>query len=206
MTPLLEVNLNGNKSFFTYDTGFSGSLHIKDTTALNSYPNVSFTGISSTGIYGAGTSEKRQLYKIDSLHLGDVVLKNVFIKQESSSVIGNELIENYSSIIDWKTKKIYWKEVASKDSVYFETFGLGYRMNELKAIVAYRVNEVDIPINLGDTLLSINDTSFENLDLSTACFLTNNKIEKDLRSIKVRYLKNGQEMELTIQKQKLLID
>ena len=207
MTPMITGDINGNKVVLTYDSGYTGSLKTSlSDDKLATYPSIIKYGITSAGIYGAGKSEPRNIYKIDSISLGNITLQNKIIDNDVSSLIGNELLDNYVSIIDWKTNQIYWKEVNQDDLSNLQTFGFGYRLNTMKAIVAYRIEEIDLPLKIGDTILSINNTSYENLDKTSACLLTNNKIEKDIEKMTLRYLDNGKVQSIEIVKQTLLDD
>ncbi|SCY15131.1 Aspartyl protease [Nonlabens sp. Hel1_33_55] len=207
MTPLVNGIIDGQRTEYTYDTGYSGGLTtLLNSESPNSYPHITKYGKSSAGIYGVGKIEERAIFKVDTLNLGGISLNNVVIDNDVSGLIGNQLIDNYISIIDWKTQKIYWKEVSENDLVSEKTFGFGYRLNTMKAIVANRIKEIDLPFEVGDTILSINETNFENLNRETACALTNFKIEDKLQEMQLRYLKNGEVQSIVLKKQALLND
>ncbi len=204
MTPLFDVTINDQKTEFTYDTGFTGGVTINESEHLDNFEKVTISGVLSAGIFGAGKAQERSIYKVKQIDLGGIQLEDIVIRNGNSNLIGNELIDNYISIIDWKTNKIYWKEVAPNDNSDYKTFGFAYRLNTLKAIVAYTIPEIDLPIKIGDTILSINNTSLQNLNKLSACRLTNNKVEEKLDSITVQYLKNGQKMEFQVNRKRLL--
>jgi CRISPR/Cas system-associated protein Cas10 (large subunit of type III CRISPR-Cas system) len=85
-----------------------------------------------------------------------------------------------------------------------ETFSCGYCTNELKGIVSRIIIELNMPFTNGDILISINNVSLQKLDPATACELSNNKIEKGLEQIRVRYLKNDLKKEVVLNKKRLL--
>ncbi|MHA8049778.1 retropepsin-like aspartic protease [Aquirufa sp. ROCK-SH2] len=204
-TPKIMGEIFDKKLMFTFDTGFNGSIKIPSNlnhVKLNS-TNVNMIiteGISSTGFYGVGNSEKGYVIK-NNIKFDHVEFKNQFISSGKSTLIGNEFLKDYLFLMDWENRKIYFKKHPNQIEKTYDSFGFSYLFVDGKAKVVYRITDRDIPINLGDEIIKIDDVDFTKIEPSDICQYYLNKVEKNKASIDITIKRNNQYLSFHLDKQ-----
>lgn len=195
----------GKKLMFTFDTGFNGSIKIpinQNHVKLNSTDvNMIITeGISSTGFYGVGNSEKGYVIK-NNIKFDHVEFKNQFISSGKSTLIGNEFLMDYLFLMDWENRKIYFKKHPNQIEKTYDSLGFSYLFVDGKAKVVHKITDKNIPINLGDEIIKIDDVDFTKIDPSEICKFYLNKVEKNKKSIEITIKRNNQNLTFHLNKQ-----
>ncbi|RKS97978.1 aspartyl protease family protein [Chryseobacterium defluvii] len=203
-TPIVETKISGQKVNLTFDTGFTGRIRITE----NYYPSsvsksIETYGVNAVGAYGTGKPETNHIFKTNELPLGNARFMNEVIMTGNSNIIGNEFFQNFSFIMDWKNKKVYMKRIKETEAK-IESFGFGYRFIDGKAEVSYIFKEDHFPVQIGDSIISINNVALENLDKETSCHYFINRVEKDARSLTMKVKRNGNIMDIRLTKKEYL--
>lgn len=204
-TPKIMGELFDKKLMFTFDTGFNGNINIpsnENYVKLNSTDvNMIITeGISSTGFYGVGNSEKGFVLK-NNIKFDHVEFKNQFIRSGKSTLIGNDFLKDYLFLMDWENRKIYFKKQINWEEKTYDSFGFAYLFLEGKAKVVHKITDKNIPINLGDQIIKIDDVDFTKIEPSEICKLYLNKVEKNKTSIDITIKRNDQYLTFHLNKQ-----
>jgi predicted aspartyl protease len=204
-TPKIMGEIFEKKLMFTFDTGFNGNIKIpsnQNYVKLNSTDvNMIITeGISSTGFYGVGNSEKGYVIK-NNIKFDHVEFKNQFISSGKSTLIGNEFLKDYLFLMDWENRKIYFKKQVNEVAKTFDSFGFSYLFVDGKAKVVHKITDKDIPINLGDEIIKINDVDYTKIDPSEICKYYLNKVEKNKTSIDITIKRNDKFLSFHLNKQ-----
>lgn len=204
-TPIVEIDLQGKKVDFTFDTGFSGRLKIADNAynAGKTLNSVEVYGTNSVGAYGAAKPAPGYIFRTADLSLGNKSFSNEIIATGSTSLIGNDFFKNFMFILDWSGNRIYMKQIRNEPAK-LESFGFGYRFLDAKPIVAFVFQEEGFPLKIGDVILSINNVNLEHLDKDGACHYFLNRIENGQNIINVKIRRDGKEMDVKLEKKEFL--
>lgn len=204
-TPIVETKIGGQKADLTFDTGFTGRIRVTG----NYYDPKSFGksidtyGVNAVGAYGTGKPETNHIFKTDQLPLGNANFAHELVMTGNSNIIGNEFFQNFIFVMDWKNNKIYMKGIKDP-SAKMESFGFGYRFIEGNAEVSYIFKEDNLPVQIGDSIVSINNVTLENLDKETACHYFINRVEKDSETIDMKIKRNGKILDVKLTKKEYL--
>lgn len=204
-TPKIMGELFNKNLMFTFDTGFNGNIKIPNNqnyVQLNSTDeNMIITeGISSTGFYGVGNSEKGYFLK-NNIKFDHVEFKNQFISSGKSTLIGNEFLKDYLFLMDWENRKIYFKKQVNEVAKTFDSFGFSYLFVDGKAKVVHKISDKNNPINLGDEIIKIDDVDFTKIEPSEICQHYLNKVEKNKASIDITIKRKDQYLSFHLNKQ-----
>lgn len=204
-TPVVEIDLQGKKIDFTFDTGFSGRLKIADNAynAGQAVKSVEVYGTNSVGAYGAAKPAPGHIFRTAGLSLGNKSFTNEIIATGSTSLIGNDFFKNFIFILDWSGNRIYMKRIRNEPAK-LESFGFGYRFLDTKPTVAFVFQEEGFPLKIGDAILSINNVNLDHLDKEGACHYFLNRIESGQNMINVKIRRDGKEMDVKLEKKEFL--
>lgn len=105
-TPYLQGHVNGLKSLFIYDTGFSGHIDVDRELAEFKEAN-GFTkyGNSGIGLYGVLDSTTIRTIKTDSLRIGSIEMGAQVVDLDFGNLIGNKFMNKHDVVMDWTTQK-----------------------------------------------------------------------------------------------------
>lgn len=205
-TPIVETKILDEKIGLTFDTGFTGRIRITenkyDAKKVNN-KSVETFGTNAVGAFGAGKAEVGHIFKTNELSLGNATFMNEIVMTGNSNLIGNEFFENFIFIMDWKNNKIYMKRIKDKPAK-LESFGFGYRFIDAKPEVSYVFREENYPVQIGDSIISINDVKMDNLDKKSACDYFINRVEKDVETIDLKIKRAGKILDLKLNKKEYL--
>lgn len=194
-TPHLESEIFGKKINLTFDTGFTGSIKISDNSYdpknsgakfIESYGNV------SVGAFGTAKPQTTYYIRAGEILLDNKKFENEIILTGYSNLLGNEFLKKFKFIMDWENNKIYLHRI-SNEPVTINSFGFAYRFIDHKAKVALVFQGKDNPMKFGDEILSINNTSLENLNDESVCKYFLNRLERNSDSIEVK-VKRGEDI------------
>ncbi len=188
-TPLLNGKTLGINRVLTFDTGYTGNIKMnipgESLSALQEIKK--YYGNESVSAYGASNHQTITVFKSDSINLANKTFYNEGIITGNSNLIGNSFFENYQFLIDWKNQKVYFKEIANQpEKIIFRAYGFGYRFLENKTIITLVEKNDKFPLKIGDEIISINNTSFKNLNENEVCEKYLNFNLKDLDTLKVK--------------------
>ncbi|ASK28954.1 hypothetical protein CEY12_02010 [Chryseobacterium sp. T16E-39] len=204
-TPVIETKILDKNIKLTFDTGFTGRLKILE----NDYDSRKVTkvvetyGTSSVGAFGAGKPVSGFIFKIPELSIGNKMFANEMIMTGNSRLIGNDFFKDFKFVMDWQNKKIYMKKILNNPPK-LESFGFGYRFIDAKPVVAFVFKEGGTPLEIGDSILSINDVDLDHLDKESACHYMMNRVEKDYKTIGIKIKRAEKVMDLRLDKKEFL--
>lgn len=205
-TPMIESQILDKKINLTFDTGFTGSIKISQNNYDPKNGKVKFVetyGVNSVGAFGTGKPLSSYHFRANELMLAGNKFENEIIMTGNSSLVGNEFLKKFKFIIDWENNKVYLHRIKSSPAK-MESFGFAYRFIDFKAKVVLVFQGNDIPVKIDDEILSINDTSFENLNQESSCQYLLNRVEKSTDSITVKVKRDGKVLDFTVLKKEYL--
>ncbi|GAB0156566.1 aspartyl protease family protein [Chryseobacterium sp. Alg-005] len=204
-TPIVEMKIAGQKADLIFDTGFTGRIRITEKNYMPSSTTQSIEtyGVNAVGAYGTGKPETNHIFKTNEVLLGNAKFANEVVMTGSSDIIGNEFFQNFSFIMDWKNKKIYMKRIKDMDAK-IESFGFGYRFIEGKAEISYVFKEDNFPVQIGDSIISINNVKLDNLDKESSCHYFINRVEKEAKTIDMKVKRDGNILDIKLDKKEYL--
>lgn len=205
-TPIIESKILNKKINLTFDTGFTGSIKIAENNYDPKNGKVKFVetyGVNSVGAFGTGKPLSSYHFRANDLMLAGQKFENEIIMTGNSSLVGNEFLKKFKFIIDWENNKVYLHRIKNSPSK-MESFGFAYRFIDLKAKVVLVFQGNDVPLKIDDEILSINDTSFENLNEESSCQYLLNRVEKSTDSITVKVKRDGKVLDFTVLKKEYL--
>lgn len=205
-TPIIGSKILGKKINLTFDTGFTGGIKILDSeydSKNTTVKSVETFGVNSIGAFGAGKPVSSYHFRPKELELAQHKFQNEIVTTGNSSLLGNEFLKKFKFVIDWENNKIYLHRIIDTPSK-MQSFGFAYRFIDLKAKVVLVFQQTNFPIQIDDEILSINDTSFENLNDVSSCEYLLNRVEKNFKSIKVKIKRGDQILDFTVDKKEYL--
>ena len=187
-TPIINGEIFDKKLSFTFDTGFAGNIKIPND--LEYYKNkisaeklIISNGINSIGLYGKSDFNKSAELKT-TIYIDTTLFENELIDTGESTLIGNKFLKDYIFLIDWMTNKIYLKKIVTSEK-QIKGFGFSYLFSNGKALVVSIIEDKNIPLNLGDEIVRIDDFDFTLIKSEDMCKYYLNKVEKDKEMIDI---------------------
>ena len=207
-TPHVAGKVNDKVQDFTFDTGYAGNIKIPND--LSYHQNLTDkekfftkTGVNSIGVYGNSTSDTTFVMK-NKLTLNSNIFEDELIDSGASTLIGNEFLKSYVFVIDWTTNKIHFKKNSTVEILRSDGFGFTYLFVDGKAEVMSKVENKDIPIELGDQILAINDTDFTKIESNEFCKYFLNRVEKEKTEINVTVKRAEEILKFNLTKQQFI--
>ncbi|MBK1896302.1 retropepsin-like aspartic protease [Chryseobacterium paridis] len=204
-TPIVVAHISDKKVNLTFDTGFTGRLKImeSDYDPKKVKQVVETYGSNSVGAFGAGKPVSGFIFKMNELGLGNKTFGNEMIMTGNSRLIGNDFFKDFTFVMDWQNKKIYMNKIRNNPPT-LESFGFGYRFIDAKPVVAFVFKEGGSLLEVGDSILSINDVDLDHLDGASACHYMINRVERDYKTIGIKIKRAGKIMDLRLDKKEYL--
>ena len=207
-TPQVAGKVNDKIQDFTFDTGYAGNIKIANDLSYHQELTSSEkfyikSGVNSIGIYGNSRSDTTFVMK-SALTLNSSIFEDELIDSGASTLIGNEFLKNYVFVIDWNTNKIHFKKNSTVEPAELDGFGFTYLFVDGKATVMSKVVYKNIPIELGDQILAINDTDFTKIQSSEFCKYFLDRIEKDETEISVTVKRAEEILKFNLTKQEFI--
>ncbi|MCF6171680.1 MAG: retroviral-like aspartic protease family protein [Bacteroidales bacterium] len=213
----LDVSLNGIKSKYIFDTGFTGKFETnkrlfntlatqdKDLEYITKTGELSADFInSSTGTF---PSARIKAVEIDDIKLADQI---VSFRQNASSLVGNGFYENYTLTMDWGNNKIFLdpeKEIQGDTLTAYELIiSPNYMSNEIEISGYWDHHPFARDVSLEAKLLAINGNDVSNLSTEALCEFWEIKwkeIKKE-KTIDIVVSDNGEKRNITLTKKQLL--
>ena len=206
-TPKINGKILDKNLVFTLDTGYSGNLSINNdskyySSNIDKNNFIKIKGINAIGLYGYDELKDNFILKSD-IEFGESIIAQEIIKSGNSNLIGNEFLKHYLFSIDWKNKKIYLKNI-NKQKEPIKSFGFTYIFKDNNAIVISKFENKNIPIQLNDRILKINNTDFTKLPTEKICEYSTNKIEDNLNQIEITVERNNKILSYKLTKEEFL--
>jgi predicted aspartyl protease len=207
-TPIVKGKIFEKDLSFTFDTGFSGDIKIPndyDYYKMRVLQKDFFTysGVNAIGAYGsrenATTFEMRNSVSID-----DISFQNEIIDSGNSTLIGNQFLKDYTFVIDWQKNKIYFKKNKSSKEKDLTGFGFSYLFINGKATISFKMENRDIPLDLGDEVIAIDDVMFAEISPSDHCKYFLNKVEKEKTEINIKVKRKNEILSFHLKKQEFI--
>lgn len=205
-TPILSAEILGKKMNMTFDTGFTGAIKISENNfdpQNTKVKSVETYGANSVGAFGTGKPHSSYHFKADEIVFAGQKFSNEIVMTGNSNLLGNEFLKNFKFIIDWENNKIYLHRIGTA-SVKLESYGFAYRFIDYKAKVVLVFRGKNIPLEIDDEILSINDTSFENLNQELSCQYLLQRVEKSTDFIDVKVKRGDQILDFKVAKKEYL--
>ncbi len=205
-TPIIESQILGENINLTFDTGFTGGIKISDSNydpKNTKVKSLETYGVNSVGAFGAGKALASYHFRADEVLLSGQAFKNEIVMTGNSNLLGNEFLKNFIFVIDWKNNTISLHRLRTV-TPKLESFGFAYRFIDFKAKVILVFQNSNVPLQINDEILSINNVSFENLDQATSCQYLLNRVESNADSLQVKVKREGEILDFTIKKKEYL--
>lgn len=202
-TPLVYGETIGINEEFTFDTGYTGNIKMNiKVDSLNKIKEVKkYYGVTSVSAYGGDISKTNAIFKSDSIKLSSKTFYNEGIATGNSNLIGNTFFENYQFLIDWRNRKVYFKEIKNQPKKnVFRTYGFSYRFLDKKATVVLIEERDNFPLEIGDEIISINNVDFVNLSDSEICNLYLNFNTDEFNSLNIKIKRDAEYHTFTLNK------
>jgi predicted aspartyl protease len=191
-TPMINGGIFDKKYDFTFDTGSNGFIDINDEyenfkLKVNKNKIIHFEGTSTVSLYGKHDSDHYNFFKMKTnIKIGHVLFQNEIIQGSKSCLIGNQFLWDYVFWMDWESQKIYFKKQPNKKEKFYETFGFDYLFNDKKAFVVSKIADKNIPINLGDEIIQIDNFRFSSIKKEDIGQYYLNRVEGNKSKIDVK--------------------
>lgn len=188
-TPVLPSNFYGQRIGFLFDTGANAYLNMrkgffdkaKDSIKI---PMVTFEGVNMVGIYGEDKNNKEKyLFKPQQLEIAKQSFENELVATSATNLIGNDYLEHFNYILDWKRNKIYLKEL-EKPSVRLY-FPFSPRYKDEKMFVSFILKTKNQPLRLGDVIISVNGQKIADKSQQQICDMLIKNYDSDVISIEI---------------------
>ncbi|MDO4727487.1 MAG: aspartyl protease family protein [Bacteroidota bacterium] len=192
--PILISSLYDQKIGILFDTGASSYINIskkwveqhKDSIKSE---KITFKGKKATGIYGVNQTDSLiQLFKPERFKFSEYSLSGQPIATSSSSLIGNDFLEHYVFILDWKNQKIHLKELEKPRERLRFPFGFTYV--DGKFVVMSVLQTENQPLQVGDIITSINGQKLSELSEDERCMILTTHYDSD--SIRIEIVRGDQ--------------
>lgn len=188
MTDMYDLSLNHLNLFMEHDI-FSEELSVAQ-------------GSLSFGFFGKNDDTLQYRLRVHEVDICNPALKNVSIytTPASNSRMGLELLEHGTVTVDFMNKRFYFEPNFKKEKdLYSRMMPFSLSMEDSKLIIGTIWDkELKNKINVGDIVLSINETNFENM---SECEIFIHDIYDDNDSYPFRLrAKDGTEKKILIEK------
>lgn len=212
-----DVEIDGVKSKFTFDTGFTGKIksdkQFLDKLILN---NEGLAYTKESGITGININEVREgstynalVSKIDmeGLIVNDQIID---IQPLGSSLVGNKFFENYIMTLDWETDRLFLDLTTEIVADTLWGFGLGlspnYFTNKIEVFNLQDDYPLDEPVSLGSEITRINNTDVADFNTAELCDYWEQEKEsiRNNKTLKLLLLDNGVSKEVVLTRKALL--
>jgi len=205
--PKIAITINGRADDnITYDTGSNGYISLSESYLglfNESFETVDYYGYSAgTGAFGINTNKAiTRITKVPLIQLGRIeklTIHNNIIMISKRSLLGNEFLKNYRTIIDWSQNKIFLIREKNFDKTSYESFGFGWRIIDNELIVTRTMNDVS-NLKVNDKIISINGQEFTDLNEQSSCdFYLNPEIIGN-QKIELVVMREGEKFTETIE-------
>lgn len=183
----LEILINGEEGYYTFDTGFSGyiqndSKFLKKLEANNDLEFVTSKGLLSADLFGATYSETKYV-AIESLELEGINVQDLHMKfkDDASSLLGNEFYEHFQLTMDWANQRVILDPVKQVYTDTLEVFELiiapNYEINRLEVKGVWLEHVLENTIEIGSTIIKIQGEDVSHFSKEELCDYWNNSWE-----------------------------
>lgn len=213
--PKINLEINGQKEKFTFDTGYSGSItsNLSFFKLLNSNEKLATTSYnySNFSAYGKTIVKANSAY-IPKVQIDDLKLHNKLInfKENGSNLIGNAFFQNYLVTLDWKNERVYLAprhEMEDEVLKSFEVlFAPDYTDNSIRINSTWDDHQLKEKIEIGSKISTINSINVSNFNKQELCeyWNTEKKTIFNNDTIEIEVIQNGRAEKIVLTKKQLL--
>ena len=157
------LKINGTEEAFLFDTGNSAiPILIGETSNMKLNNGIEYQGTLMVGADHAVSIDKNIIYNNANVTIGKETIKSmVFYNQAYKSKynnVGLSFIKNFNWILDYKNKKVYYKQIKADFIKEVKPFRYRvYNTNDTLSIIV-KLNSATT-YNLGDQITSVNDVA-----------------------------------------------
>ncbi|MCI2229322.1 aspartyl protease family protein [Polaribacter sp. MSW13] len=213
--PSIITQINGDRVLNNLiDLGNNGNAHLSYTTFLKQKKSKKITkyikgsGYSGIGMFGKGEKKNEYSAKIDKIKIGGhIITDKIMVVKDGKTNLGISFFKNSRLILNWKAKKVKMVPKSTSYNTELNQFGFNSNFNGNKVIVDFIYNDSQASkvLQFGDQILQINNIDYTNITNENKCdYFYNALIPKDTDQIVIKVLRNGQELEFSLEKVKLL--
>lgn len=211
----INLEINGQKEKFTFDTGYTGSFtsNLSFLKLLNSDRKMATTAytFSNLSAYGKTIVKASSAY-IPKLQMEDLKLYNKLInfKENGSNLIGNAFFQNYLVTLDWKNERVYLvpkHEIEDDALKSFEVlFSPDYTDNSIRINSTWDDHQLKEKIEIGSKIITINTVTVSNFNKQELCdyWNTTKKTIFNNDTIEIEVFQNGMAQKIVLTKKQLL--
>jgi hypothetical protein len=214
-TPMVDMTVNGVEvKKMIFDTGSNKGISMplrilkEIRTSTLTLQEIYAEGSSSYGVGGKDKSDTIFYAAIDSLYIGNQLMKPEVISfDENSDTFGNEILENFQVVLDWEKQMIYLKPIAQQGS-YLDTYGFDLELIEGAVRVGsiYENSSASEFLQLGDTISRLQDYQIDEMSEEEICeLLVNRSLQfEELESISIGVKRTASVENFELKKRRLL--
>ena len=207
--PIMEFTVDGQPGQFTFDTGDNGFITLQQPfveSLRRQYPSAAKLG---QGIQ-AGHSLVREdvaLLRIDSIHLGEVLLEEAIVVSRNSPAhsLGAGIFGHYNVVFNLGQDEVFFikrENPSVKRELRSFGFGLGLEGQKLTVEFLYTNSPASkAGIQLGDELALINGKAYQ---FSDYCDFLNHFELEPAEEIELELIRNGERSKVQLKKEKIL--
>ena len=211
----IKISINEIEGKFTFDTGYSGFIHagMELFDRINATKKINYkkrTGINSMNAHGFTTST---IYKsrIEKIEVGNIKLSAQIVDFEDnrSKLLGNAFFKHFLITLDWENEIIYLQKRINFEKPEINTYQLifypNYSTNKIETYAYWSDYDLETPIELNSTFLSLNGIDVSNFETSELCdFWYNKKSNFMTSTINAKILDNGEIKQIQLNRKELL--
>ncbi len=220
-TPKIKVNINGVSDGTAYiDFGAKGFYKTSEKTLhklcrdKNKHKCSITSGYGSiaSGAFGYEEPDSSHIALVHSFSLGNekqVTLKNQLItmSNHSEKLLGLDCFENFNTTINWSERKLVLSKKTKPEEIdSYDSFGFRVIYKEEKLYVGFIYNHspaTKAGLLLGDQIVKINAFNFDHSNEDKFCSFLNSNTLTSAKQIKLTLLRNGQPMDIVLEKRDL---
>lgn len=178
--PFFPITIEGlvDAQEIELDIGSYGYISLNSKQINKNYKGKTFTnlGNSSAGLFGSGNTDSSYFAKVNKMMLGSLQINAeqiISFDSNTKSILGMKFLRNFNILLDWNKKEFVLSKIKDLENVdTIKGFKIGLVENN------FIVNEIMLESDaqkkgllLGDKILRINNTSYQNLNEANKCKL-----------------------------------
>jgi len=197
-TPFIDVSIEGQtEEKVTVDLGSNGGImlsmetyHKVKSAGFNLPASIRY-GTTASGIYGRGAPDTVLYLGMHTIQLETESVSTTLVSfaRNRETTIGNRFLKNYRVILDWKASKLMLTPINPKPEIVEPQFGFSSTYDNGKLFIGalyVGASPEKNGLELGDEVLDVNGTSYEQITEDEWCTLLESGWEQDSISLILR--------------------